>query len=72
MSLFLNLYCVLIIFFIIRQAVIIAILVKANVIQQNEALTKYGFKDVAVSMQVSHVTYTYTSCKNHALSINIL
>ena len=38
---------------------IIALLVKFNVIKQSEALNKYGFEDVAVSMQVSHhVTIT--------------
>ena len=42
------------VFFFSRQAVIIALLVKLNVIKQSEALNKYGFEDVAVSMQVSH------------------
>ena len=49
-----------IIFFTFWQALIISFLVKINVIQQSLAWKKYGFEDVANSIQVYIHTHIHT------------
>ena len=64
-------FVIVIVCYCFRQAIIISLLVKLNVIKQSVAWEKYGFQDVANSIQVPyHVTTSHVTT-NHVTFISL-